>query len=260
LLPFAVRVDVAAADGGEHGALAISPDGAMLTIVDGTGGVQTWDIDHQTRTGDIRPDLSGIATWVSLDPTGHLMASLVLRPPDDSESSIDVVDLRDGRSVAQLERIEDSYRDQPVFSPDGRLLAAGTMSGEILLWDTRTWKRLHRWRVSDGWTVSVAFTPDSRYVVSGGTDGKAALWDVRDPTGSEFVIDATRSGANYVYVGISADGRELVTVPQFGTPLRWDIASDSLARRACDIVRRSLTPDEWAAALPDRPYQQTCPG
>jgi WD40 repeat protein len=258
LLPFAVRVDMAAADGGEHGALAISPDGRMLTIVDGSGGVQTWDIDRQTRTGDVRPNLSGIATWVSLDPTGHLMASLVSKPPDWGESSIDVVDLRDGRSVAQLERIEDSYQDQPVFLPDGRLLAAGTMSGEILLWNTRTWKRLHRWRVSDGWTISVAFTPDSRYVISGGTDGKAALWDVRDPTGSEFVIDATRSGANYVYVGITADGRQLVTVPQFGTPLRWDIAPDGLARRACDIVRRSLTPEEWAAALPDRPYQQTC--
>jgi DNA-binding SARP family transcriptional activator/WD40 repeat protein len=257
LLPFAVRVDLAAADGGEHGALAISPDGRMLTIVDGSSGVQTWDIDHQTRTGDVRPNLSGTATWVGLEPTGRLMASLVIGP-DGRESSIDVVDLRDGRSVAQLERIEDSYQDQPVFSPDGRLLAAGTMSGEILLWDTRTWKRLHRWRVSDGWTVSYGFTPDSRYVIAGGTDGKAGLWDVRDPTNG-IVIDATSSGANYVYVGTSADGRELVTVPQFGTPLRWDIDPDSLARRACDIPRRSLTAKEWANVLPDRPYQQTCP-
>jgi WD40 repeat protein len=157
-----------------------------------------------------------------------------------------------------LERIEDSYQDQPVFSPDGRLLAAGTMSGEILLWDARTWTRLHRWRVSDGWTVSYGFTPDSRYVIAGGTDGKAGLWDVRDPTNG-IVIDATSSGANYVYVGTSADGRELVTVPQFGTPLRWDIDPDSLARRACDIPRRSLTAEEWANVLPDRPYQQTCP-
>ena len=259
LMPFAVRIDEAAADGREHAGLAISPDGRTLTIIDGSGGVQTWNIDRQTRIGDLRPDLSGITTWISLDPTGHLMASLVLRPPDDAETSIDVVDLRDGRSVAQLERIEDQYQDQPVFSPDGRLLAAGTMSGEILLWDTRTWKRLHRWRVSDGLTISVGFTPDSRYVVSGGTDGKARLWDVRDPAHSEFIIDATRSGANYVYVGTSLHGWELVTVPQFGTPLRWDIDPDSLARRACDIVRRSLTAEEWAAVLPDRPYQRTCP-
>jgi WD40 repeat protein len=252
LLPFAVRVDEAAADGREHAGLAISPDGRILTVIAGSGGVQTWNIDRQTRIGDVRPDLSGIATWVSLDPTGHLMASLVLRPPDDAEASIDVVDLRDGRSVAQLERIEDSYQDQPVFSPDGRLLAAGTMSGEILLWDARTWKRLHRWRVSDGWTISVGFTPDSHYVVSGGTDGKAGLWDVRDPAHSGFIIDATRSGANYVYVGTSLHGRELVTVPQFGTPLRWYIDPDSLARRACDIVRRSLTAEEWAAVHPFR--------
>jgi WD40 repeat protein len=258
LLPFDVRVDEAAADGREHGALVLSPDGRTLTIVDGSSAVQTWDIDRQTRTGDVRAKLSGTATWVGLNPTGRLMASLLIGP-DGRESSIDVVDLHDGRRVAQLERIEDSYRDQPVFSPDGRLLAAGTMSGEILLWDTRTWKRLHRWRVSDGWTISVGFTPDSRYVVSGGTDGKAGLRDVRDPTGGEFVIDATRSGANYVYVGTSLDGRELVTVPQFGMPLRWDIDPESLARRACAIVQRSLTADEWAAALPDRPYQQTCP-
>jgi WD40 repeat protein len=168
-----------------------------------------------------------------------------------------VVDLRDGRRVAELDRIDDVYSLEPVFSPDGRLLVAGTMSGELLLWDTRTWKRLHRWKANDGQTFSYRFTPDSRYVISGGTDGKAGLWDVRNPTDA-IIIDAARSGVNEVYVGASGDGRELVTVPQFGPPLRWDIAPDRLVRRACDIVRRSLTPAEWAAVLPDRGNEHTC--
>jgi hypothetical protein len=86
------------------------------------------------------------------------MASVVVRP-GGPESSIDVIDLLNGRRAAQLQRIHDSYQDRPVFSPDGRLLVAGPMSGEILQWDTRTWKRLQRWRVSEGWTFSVGFTP-----------------------------------------------------------------------------------------------------
>jgi DNA-binding SARP family transcriptional activator/WD40 repeat protein len=260
LLPFAVPVDEAAVDG-QHGALALSPDGATLTIVGGGRTVQMWNVDKRTQIGrNLEPNFRGISTSIGVDRTGQYLASVIVSPSERRDNAIDVVDLRTGRRVAGLERIDDQYWTPPEFSPDGRLLVAGTMSGDLLLWDTRTWNLLHRWKISDGFTVSVGFTPDSRYVISGGTDGKAGLWDVRDPTGNGFNIDATGSGANWVYAGASEDGKELVTVPQFGPPLRWEIDGNRLAQRACDIVRRNLTADEWTIVLPDRRYQQTCPG
>lgn len=108
----------------------------------------------------------------------------------------------------------------------------------------------------DSWTSYVSFTSDSRYVITGGADGTAGLWDVRDPAAGGTVLNAGRN-THWVLIGTTPHG-DLLTIPDSGPPLRWDVDAASLARRACDIVRRDLTPEEWALVLPDRPYEHTC--
>jgi hypothetical protein len=39
----------------------------------------------------------------------------------------------------------------------------------------------------------------------------------------------------------------------------WDPNFDSLMRLLCDEVGRNMTNTEWAANVPDQPYQKTCP-
>lgn len=70
------------------------------------------------------------------------------------------------------------------FSPDGRFMAAGGMTG-IIIWDARTWKELRRigGEVVAGGRGHVAFTRDSRHVAAIDNHGRLHFWD--PATGAE---------------------------------------------------------------------------
>lgn len=64
------------------------------------------------------------------------------------------------------------------FSPDGRFLAAGTISNEIRIWETGNGKQLVNCEGHTGWIRSVAFSPDGTFLASGSQDHTVRLWDV----------------------------------------------------------------------------------
>jgi WD40 repeat protein len=64
------------------------------------------------------------------------------------------------------------------YSPDGKIVAAGTEGGELALWDTATGK-LHS-DVPDqrGYILSLVFTSDGKNLVSTNREGEVRCWDV----------------------------------------------------------------------------------
>jgi len=65
------------------------------------------------------------------------------------------------------------------FSPDGLWLAAGTMTGQVNVWDPRSGQKVWERGRHQGYVYTVGFGRDSRTLLSGSDDGVGYLWDVR---------------------------------------------------------------------------------
>jgi WD40 repeat protein len=93
------------------------------------------------------------------------------------------------------------------FSRDGRTLASAGHDPAVLLWGTRTRRRLGELRTgfSDG-VSAMAFSPDGRTLATLGSTGSVILWDLRSrqPTGEPL-----GEGGGFSSLAFSADGSVL---------------------------------------------------
>lgn len=235
-----------------------TPDGEGLLVATDRG-VRLLDI----RTGAPRTPLYSPASGV-VEAAGSSDGSTVALSLGDG--TVEVVHLADRRRLAELDPRPEAPAgpnggDVPgplVFSPDGRWLAAGSNSGHVAIWDTRTWRRLDREIVvSGGFGVGgIAFSADSR-VVAVAAAGTVALWDLAG-TSRGAVLDVDRLGeASGVAAGFGGQG-DLVFVTDGSSVRSWSIDPERLVAHACRVVGRDLTRTEWDEVLPDRPYRPTC--
>jgi WD40 repeat protein len=109
------------------------------------------------------------------------------------------------------------------FSPDGNILASGSISGEIILWDEATHERLgDPLKGHSGANVnSVAFSPDGNTLASGGDDGTVVLWDVQN---RNLIGVPLRGHTDHVTsVAFSPDGKTLASASWDSTIILWDV-------------------------------------
>ncbi len=68
------------------------------------------------------------------------------------------------------------------FSPDGKLLAAGAgepgLEGQVLLWDTKSWKVAATLRGHRDAIYAVAFSPDGKLLATASYDHQVLIWDL----------------------------------------------------------------------------------
>lgn len=151
--------------------LAFSPDGKKLAAV-----VFFSRTDHNeviirnVAGGEAIASLKGkkaeLFTQVAFRPDGKFLAA-------GADSGAKVWETSGWKEVASL---ENSYGTACLaFSPDGKLLAAagGVRQGEVVWWETASWKRKGRhemgnyWSKEMAWPKALAFSPDSKALVVG---------------------------------------------------------------------------------------------
>jgi RNA polymerase sigma factor (sigma-70 family) len=109
------------------------------------------------------------------------------------------------------------------FSPDSKLLAGGSRTGNLLLlWDAATGKEMRRFEGHQGWVWGVAFSPDGKTLASCSADGSVRLWEVA--TGKEqhrFI----GHDSQVFWVAFSPDGKVLTSCSQDQTVRLWEAAT-----------------------------------
>jgi len=108
------------------------------------------------------------------------------------------------------------------FSPDGKVLAAGTAEGQVRLWRVTDGQPLLTCEGHLGAVWSVAFSPDGRLLASGSTDGTVRLWEVS--TGHSLKMLAGHTHQVWS-VAFSPDGRLLASGSNDQTVRLWEVST-----------------------------------
>jgi WD40 repeat protein len=108
------------------------------------------------------------------------------------------------------------------FSPNGSVIASGSIDGSVSLWEVVSGKEIRRCLGHDGWVDSIAFSPTGKLLASGGYDRTIRLWEVA--TG-KMLLRLTGHQLPISSIAFSPDGKSLASC-SWGKSIRiWAVAS-----------------------------------
>ncbi len=206
---------------GRYTGVTFLPDGRTLVSLGDDGALRWWDAETGQPDSDVQAHRQcGFSAAAA--PDGKRLASA----GGDS-----VLKLWDPDKKAELSSAEAAAPGQQavclVFSPDGKVLAAGCKDGAVRLYGAADGALLRRCEGGHQDAVAaLAFSADGVLLVSGGADGTVRQWDVAagkevrpfaGPTGQVRALAVAPDGKTVASAGIdrrdhlwdAADGREL---------------------------------------------------
>jgi WD40 repeat protein/class 3 adenylate cyclase len=169
-------------------------------------------------------------------------------------SPIEVWDARSGKR--ELSVAVGGYAAGLAFSPDGRLLAAGTNNGKVVLLDPHDGERVGP-PIEVGKDVidPVSFSPDGRLLAASSGDQTATVWTLASRKRLGTTFPAVQGVVPVAHFAPDGD----LVVWYLVDAVKWPMDPRKWMRFACQVAGRDLTPAEWSDVLPDREYRPVCP-
>ena len=257
--------------------VAFSPDGRLLAVavdpngVDGfygqqrQGKVQLWDVDTRRRVGRAIAPGGGSVLSVAFNPDSTLLAT------GSYFGRLDLWDPATQTRSGEPMRVTDDGVSSVAFDPSGRLVAGGGATGPVRVW-----------RVADqqpafpplsghtGPVSGVAFDSSDSFFATTTVSGETRLWDPATGLGyGDELAPSPRPGSLLEsivpppFLGLgnefSPDGKLLAVAGVETLAMVWDVDPEVWRERACAVVGRNLSREEWELYSPSgTPYRATC--
>jgi WD40 repeat protein len=200
--------------------VVFSPDGKLLATASEDNSARLWDATtgnelrilsgHGERIYDFHFDgLVGLA----FSPDGHRLATAGV------DGQVKVWDVASGAELLSLSgHPEDKAILSVAFSPDGRLLAAGTDRPSVVkIWDSTTGEEIFTLPGYEANRIfKLAFSPDGNRLAVGNNAGQLDVWKVlKEPRGrreqSPEILFSITSAAATRALSFNASGTQIMT-------------------------------------------------
>lgn len=152
------------------GTLAFSPDGNLLAGGSSRGGVVLWDLAKQQDVGRWE-GMSSAVDMLAFSPDQKRLAAIV-------GSQIVFWDIASKQQIKRI--IEPGLKFRSLaFDAEGKTVAVGTTSGELLLWHVSTWQKVATFKTDSRPITVLAFSPDGKSVAAA-TSRPICIWRIAD--------------------------------------------------------------------------------
>jgi len=143
------------------------------------------------------------------------------------------------------------------LNSSGSRLAIGDKSGNIIILDPVSSKKLAQVKGHTARIQDIAYSPDNTQLATSSYDGTIRIWNATKLSETPVVITEHESWA--LAIAFSPDGKWLATSSEKGDIFYWATQSRYFAEQICSYVSRNFTDQEWDIYVGmDIDYQKTC--
>ena len=218
-----------------HQGLAYSRDGHLAVVA--YSDVLVWDQGWKKQTPLVQHEA---VADLSFSPDSPFLLAVALQT-----GRILLFDTP-GAASHHLELDSGIKLTKVVFSPDGKLLGAGTAAGEARIWSTQNWDPVATVRHESA-IRSLAFERTGSRLATASSDHTAAIWDTN--TGDKQT--SMDHGGEVFDVGFSANGERVFTASADGSVRTWEtVAGTAALLPAGDLNSTYFKPQSYWTAAP----------